>query len=162
MKNTTNQIKDELLITRIFNAPRETIFDAWTIPEQLMRWWGPKGFTCPICKIDFKVGGKYLFCMRSPEEQEFWSTGVYKEIVRPEKIVQTDNFADKDGNVVPASAYGIQGNWPESILITLVFEDHQGKTKLILHHTGIPAGEIRDMTNASWNECLDKLESILK
>ncbi|MFA4794780.1 SRPBCC family protein [Leptospira kirschneri] len=162
MKDTTNQTKDELVITRIFNASRETVFDAWTIPEQLTRWWGPKGFTSPVCKIDFKVGGKYLFCMRSSEGQDFWSTGVYKEIVRPEKIVQTDNFADKDGNVVPASAYGIQGDWPESILVTLIFEDHQGKTKLTLHHTGIPAGEIREMTNASWNESLDKLESTLK
>ncbi|EMJ91922.1 SRPBCC domain-containing protein [Leptospira alstonii] len=157
-----NQTNEELVITRIFNAPRETVFEAWTIPEQIVRWWGPKDFTSPVCKIDFRVDGKYLFCMRSPDGQEFWSTGVYKEIVKPEKIVQTDSFADKDGNTVPASEYGIQGSWPESLLVTLIFEDHQGKTKLTLRHSGIPSGEIRDMTNVSWNESLDKLEGILK
>ncbi|EMY77790.1 hypothetical protein LEP1GSC060_2238 [Leptospira weilii serovar Ranarum str. ICFT] len=158
----TNQTNDELVITRIFNAPRETVFDAWTIPEQTVRWWGPKDFTSPVCKIDFRVNGKYLLCMRAPDGQEFWSTGVYKEIVIPEKIVQTDSFADKDGNPVPASEYGIEGDWPESLLVTLIFENHQGKTKMTLRHSGIPSGEIREMTNVSWNESLDKLEGILK
>ncbi|EKO78385.1 hypothetical protein LEP1GSC068_3501 [Leptospira sp. Fiocruz LV3954] len=158
----TNQTNDELVITRIFNAPRETVFEAWTVPEQVMKWWGPKNFTSPVCNIDFRVGGKYLFCMRALDGQEFWSTGIYKEIVKSEKIVQTDSFSDKDGNSVPASEYGIPGYWPESLLVTLTFENHQGKTKLTLRHTGIPAGEVNDMTNASWNESLDKLEAILK
>lgn len=123
---------------------------------------GTEKFYIAVCNIDFRVGGKYIFCMRALDGQEFWSAGVYKEIVRPEKIVQTDSFSDKDGNTVPASEYGIQGYWPESLLVTLTFENHQGKTKLTLRHTGIPVGEVSDMTNASWNESLDKLEAILK
>lgn len=57
----------ELVITRIFAAPRKLVWKAWTNPEHLMRWWGPKDFTSPACKIDLRVGGKYLFCMRSKE-----------------------------------------------------------------------------------------------
>ncbi|RHX77937.1 ATPase [Leptospira yasudae] len=157
-----NQTKDELVITRIFNAPREVVFDAWTVPEQVMKWWGPKEFTTPYCKMDFRVGGRYVFCMRAPDGNEFWSTGEYKEIVRPERIVKTDSFADSNGNPVPASHYGIDGEWPEVLLISLLFEDQQGKTKFTLRHTGIPGAEVSDMTSASWNESLDKLEAILK
>lgn len=157
-----NQTSKDLVITRVFNAPREIVFDAWSVPEQLMQWWGPKVFTAPVCKVDFRVGGKYHFCMRAPDGQEFWSTGIYREIVRPEKIVKTDAFADKEGNPVPASHYGMQGYWPEYLLVTLLFEDQQGKTKLTLRHTGLPEGEIFEMTEASWNESLDKLEGIVK
>src|SRR5512134_2988905 len=81
----------ELVITRVFDAPRELVWKAWSEPEHFKRWWGPKGFTCPVCQIDFRVGGKFLGCMRSPEGQDFWSTGVYKEIVPLERIVSTDS-----------------------------------------------------------------------
>jgi uncharacterized protein YndB with AHSA1/START domain len=80
-KIDANQDNKELIITRIFDAPRELVWKAWTEPEQLMRWWGPKSFTSPVCKIDLRVGGVYLYCMRSPEGQDYWNTGVYKEII---------------------------------------------------------------------------------
>lgn len=152
----------ELVITRMFDAPRELVWKTWTDPNHVMRWWGPKNFTSPFCTIDLRVGGKYLFCMRSPEGQEFWSAGVYKEIVPPERLVWTDNFADKEGNVVPASAVGMPGDWPDELLVTLTFEDLGGKTKMTLVHEGLPAGEMTDMTSAGWNESLDKLAETLK
>src|SRR3989337_2780421 len=99
------QKSKELVITRLFDAPRELVWKAWTDPKQLMQWWGPKGFTSPVCKQDFRVGGKYLYCMRSPEGKDYWSTGVYREIVAMKKIVCTDSFADEKGNVVPATHY---------------------------------------------------------
>ena len=147
----------DLIITRVFDAPRELGWKVWTEPAHLMRWWGPKGFTTPVCKIDFRVGGEYLNCMRSPEGQDFWSKGVFREIVPHERLVMTDSFADSEGNVVPASHYGMSGDWPLEMLITVTFEDHSGKTKLTLMHTGLPAGENRDMAGAGWNESFDKL-----
>lgn len=100
----TTAAEKEIVITRVFDAPRDILWKAWTDPEQVMRWWGPEHFTSPSCKIDLRVGGSYLFCMRSPEGQDFWSTGIYREIVEPERIVCTDSFADAEGNVVPAAA----------------------------------------------------------
>jgi uncharacterized protein YndB with AHSA1/START domain len=140
----------ELVITRVFDAPRELVWKAWTDPEHLMRWWGPKYFTSPACKIDLRVGGRYLFCMRSPEGKDFWSTGVYREIVEPERIVWTDSFADEKGNPVPASHYGLPGDWPEEMLVTVTFDEHQGKTKMTLRHAGHPA-EMEEMAEAGWN-----------
>ena len=156
-------VERALVITRIFAAPRELVWKAWTEPERLMRWWGPKNFTAPFCRIDLRVGGAYLSCMRSAEGQEYWSTGVYREIVAPSRLVCTDSFADEKGNVVPASHYGMSGDWPEELLITVTFEEQAGKTRLTLRHEGIPAGEMSEQCAAGWNESFDKLaESLAK
>ena len=157
-----NQDNKELVITRIFDAPRELVWKAWTEPERFMRWWGPKDFTSPACKIDLRLGGKYLSCMRGPDGQDYWNTGVYREIVEPERIAYTDSFADEHGNVVPASHYGLSAGFPLELQVTVTFEDYGGKTKMTLKHVGIPAGEMSDMTGAGWNESFDKLAESLK
>jgi uncharacterized protein YndB with AHSA1/START domain len=152
----------EIVITRIFDAPRDLVWKAWTDPEHFKRWWGPKDFTSPFCKIDLRVGGKYLNCMRSPEGQDFWTTGVYREIVPLERIVYTDSFADQEGNVVPATHYGMSPDFPLEMLVTVTFEDYDGKTKMTLKHVGLPVGEMSELTEAGWNESFDKLAESLK
>ncbi len=154
---------NELLITRVLNAPRTLVWKAFSDPEHFKRWWGPKTFTCPACTLDFRIGGKYLACMRSPEGKDYWSTGVYREIVPIEKIVFTDCFSDEQGNVVPASHYAMPGdNWPLEMLVTITFEDMGNKTKMILRHVGHPGGKMGEMALTGWNESLDKLEHSLK
>jgi uncharacterized protein YndB with AHSA1/START domain len=152
---------DDLFITRIFDAPREAIWKAWTDPRRLMRWWGPQGFTSPSCKMDLRVGGKYLFCMRSPEGKDYWSTGVYCDIVPMARIVLTDSFADEKGNVVPASHYGMTGEWPLELLVTVTFEEDGGKTIMTLQHEGIPTGMLSDC-ESGWSGSFDKLAESLK
>jgi uncharacterized protein YndB with AHSA1/START domain len=147
----------ELVITRDFDAPRELVWKAWTEPEHFKSWMGPKGFTTPVCKIDLRVGGEYLYSMRSPEGQDFWSKGVFREIVPPERLVMTASRADKEGNIVP----GMSGDWPLETQITVTFEEHNGKTKLTLKHAGMPAGKNRDMAGAGWSESFDKLAEYL-
>jgi uncharacterized protein YndB with AHSA1/START domain len=149
-------------ITHIFNSQLNEVWKAWTEPEIVMKWWGPKNYTAPVVKIDLKEGGSYLSCMRSPEGEDFWSSGVYKEIVPMERIVSTDSFADEDGNVVPASQYGMNGDWPLELTITVTFEGDDGKTKLTLQHQGFPNQENRDLAESGWKESLDKLDAYLK
>jgi uncharacterized protein YndB with AHSA1/START domain len=163
MENNTlkKTAENALVITRIFNAPVKLVWKAWTDPKHLMQWWGPKNFTSPTCKIDFREGGKYIFCMRSAEGQEFYTTGTFREIIPLEKIVWTDSFSDEKGNVVPASQYGMGEDFPQELLVTLLFEDQGTKTKFILRHEGMPAGEMNDMTAVGWNESLDKLAETL-
>lgn len=149
--------KKDIIITRTFDAPRERVWKAWTDPAQFNSWWGPKDFTSPASTIDLRVGGRYLNCMRSPRGEEFWSTGVYREIVPLERIVCTDSFADEKGNIVPASHYGMSGDWPLELLVTVTLEEVNGKTKMTLRHEGIPSGEMSENTQAGWNESFDKL-----
>ncbi len=166
MEKHNNSPTTDIVITRIFNAPRERVWAAWTDPELTMKWWGPEGFTSPACKIDLRVGGKFLFCMRGPAGTEFdkdmWSTGEYREIVPMEKIVCTDNFADAEGNIVSPKDYGMPGDWPEEMIVTVTFEDAgEGKTKMTLVHKGHPT-EMADMAQAGWNQSLDKLAAAVQ
>ncbi len=160
-EDTPAATDEALVIERIFDAPRELVWKAWTEPERMMRWWGPKGYTTPVCKIDFRVGGSFLNCMRSPEGQDIWATGVYREIVEPERIVCTDSFADENGNVVSAAHYGMPESIPLEMMITVQFEDVNGKTKMTLRHGGLPLDEMTDGANQGWNESFDKLDALL-
>jgi uncharacterized protein YndB with AHSA1/START domain len=150
----------ELVIERVIDAPREQVWKAWTDPEEVKKWWGPKHFTAPTIKTDLREGGTYHWAMRSPDGQEFWSTGTYREIVPMERIVVTDSFADENGNVVPASHYGMPDDFPLETHVTVTFEELDGKTKLTLRHTGMPA-EGGEQAEAGWNESLDKLAESL-
>ena len=121
-----------------------------------MRWFGPKSFTIPTCEIDFRVDGKYLCCMRDPAGKDYWLAGEYREIVPMERIVCTQNMADEHGNIMSDSESGMG----ESVL-TLVFEDVGGKTKLTLTQTGFPADEAAEMAGIGWNQAFEKLAATL-
>jgi uncharacterized protein YndB with AHSA1/START domain len=150
----------EIVIKRVFDAPRKAVWNAWTDPERFMLWWGPEGFSSPACKIDLRVGGKYLYCMRSPEGQDYWGTGVYRDIVPMERIVCTDSFADSEGNVVAASYYGMKGYWPLEMVVIVTFEEDGGKTIMTLRHDGIPR-KMKSDCEAGWSGSFDKLAGIL-
>jgi uncharacterized protein YndB with AHSA1/START domain len=151
----------EITITREFSVPRALVWKAWTDPDLLKRWHGPKGFTAPFIKNDLREGGRYHYCMRSPEGQDHWSTGTFLELVEPERMVCTDSFADPAGNVVPASFYGMVGDMPLELRFELDLKESRGRTRLTLRHFGIPVGDDRDLAVQGWNESLGKLEAVL-
>jgi uncharacterized protein YndB with AHSA1/START domain len=152
----------EIVITRVFAVPRVLVFKAWTEPERMMRWWGPNGFTTPVCRIDRRPGGVIHTCMRSPEGQDFWSRGVYREIVEPALIIATDTFADADGHVVEPTQYGMSASWPREALLTVTFVEQDGRTTLTLRHAvGAASASEADMCQQGWNESLDRLAAYL-
>jgi uncharacterized protein YndB with AHSA1/START domain len=152
--------EEVLVITRTIDAPREAVFKAWTEPERVMRWWGPHGFTMPVCNIDLRVGGIIHNCMRSPEGRDYWGKGVYREIVIPERLVMTDSFADAAGNVVQPATYGMP-EWPVQTLITVTFTESAGKTTLTLRHEVSEAIAERSGARQGWSESLDRLAAYL-
>ncbi len=153
--------RKDLVITRVFGAPVALVWGAWTDPEHLTQWHGPKDFTCPAYTVDLRVGGRYHGCMRGADGKDYWSTGTYREIVPLRKLVCTDSFADAEGNVVPGSHYGLPEDFPLEMLVTVTFEERDGKTTMTLVHAGLPAGEIGEMTGAGWRESFDKLAKTL-
>jgi len=150
-----------LTITRIFDAPRERVWQYWTESELYSCWWGPKDFTAPYTHIDLRVGGKYLYCMRSPDGKDYWGTGTYTEISEPNHIVYTDSFSDEHGNVVPASYYSMVGDMPLEMVVEVTLEDVGGKTRMTLEHCGMPAGEMSEQAKEGWNQSFDKLAECL-
>ncbi len=161
----TTITKKDVIIARFFDAPRELVWKAWTDPKKFALWWGPKAFTTPQVYIDFRTGGRYLYCMRGPGldrvTRDFWNTGIYKEILPMERIVTSDSFSDEKGNVVPASYYGLPGDWPLELTVEIAFEARGSKTLVTLRHTGIP-DEMIEPCEEGWNESFDKLAESLK
>lgn len=148
-------------ITRILDAPPQVIFDAWTQPQHLMRWWAPRGCTTPVCRVDLRPGGQFHYCMRLPDGREIWGIGTYREIVPPLRIVYTDSFADAEGRPVPPSHYGTSAGYPAETLVTVTFTDLGGKTKLVLRHEVPESFPERDGMQQGWQEMLDRLAEAL-
>jgi len=111
----------EFVVERQFSAPRTLLFQVFTQPEHLKRWWAPQPYTMPICTIDLRPGGIWHYSMRSPEGQDHWARSVYKEIVPPEKLVYTSTFADEHANPIEGM--------PEH-LTTVIFTEEAGKTQV--------------------------------
>ena len=149
--------EDDLVITRIFDAPRKLVFKAWTDPAHLIHWWAPMGCTTPFCEVDLRVGGKFHFCMRMPDGLEIWGLGIYREIVEPERIVYVDTFADAKGNIVPPSHYGMSMGYPSETVVTVTFSEQDGKTKLTLRHSVPGVFAEREGMQQGWSQMLDRL-----
>ena len=162
MTKDTVKEKERMVVTRIFDAPRELVWKAWTDPKYVMQWWGPKGFTAPVCKMDFRVGGKFLCCMRSPDGQEGWNGGEYHEIIPYEKIVYSLYFADSEGNKLDPAQLGMEKEAIEGARDVALFEDlGNGRTKLTL----IGNESMEEAKNSGqlegWIEILDKLAAAI-
>lgn len=132
--------QNAVVIERTFDAPVELIWQMWTDPEHFANWYGPKGFTVPVAKMDVRVGGKRLICMASPDgNMKMWTTGEYTEIVLHERLVYTESVADEDGNTLSPSALGMPEGYPATTEVTVLLEDLGGRTKMVMTHVGVPA-----------------------
>lgn len=140
----------ELVVSRIFDAPRALVFKAWTEPEHLARWWGPAGFTTPVCEMDLRPGGSYRFQMRSPDGIESRWHGVCREIVEPERIVWTCTIDSADGKRISSET-----------LLTVTLEDQQGRTKLTLHQAIFESAAIQEAHRNGWNAAIERLANHL-
>ena len=141
--------KRELTITRIFDAPRSLVFKMWTDPKHVAQWWGPKGFSNPVCELDVRPGGALRIVMRAPDGVDYPMTGVFREIVEPERLVFTNVAVDKEGNPL------LEG------LTTVTFAEHGGKTKLTLQTRAValvaPAARMLEGMEAGWTQSLERL-----
>jgi uncharacterized protein YndB with AHSA1/START domain len=159
MNPSTNSEEPTLEITRIFNAPRELVFKVWTDPLHIMYWWGPANFTAPSIDVDFQPGGEFHYCMRSPDGKDYWSKGVYYQIIVPEKIVSTMYFSDEDGDMVSPVKYGMGADVPSEMLDTITFEEYEdNKTKFTFNRNTPISISKRIKEDEGWNQSLDKFE----
>ena len=152
----TSPKESDLVITRIFAAPRDLVFKVWTEPKHILNWWGPKGFTAPVCKVDLRPGGEFLYCMEAPDGKQYWNKGVFHEIVRPEKTTSSIYFSDEKGNIVESSFYGMK-DFPYEMRDVVTFEVIDGDSTMLTlrrnHSVSLAErfGEVQ-----GWNQSLDK------
>ena len=163
---TTNKLVSKvednvLILERVFDAPRELVFKMFVECEHLKHWWGPRGWELTVCKLDFRPGGIWHYCMKCVEQGDYygmesWGKGIYKEIVKPELIIYTDYFSDAEGN--------LDESMP-STEVTMQFIDLEGKTKLVEHAHYASANTLKSVIDmgvlVGTSQMFDRLEEHL-
>lgn len=151
----------KLIIKRTFKAPIEKIWDAFTTPEILRKWWSPEGMINSYISVDLKKDGLFRYCFKGVDKKEYWGRGVYQKISKPNYFSYLDTFTDPECKPVPPSYFGIPG---DKIIETLAeFEFTAEANNTIVTLTGenyFDEGMTEDMTKG-WNSMFDKLDSIL-
>lgn len=152
-EQASGPLQAELTLTRVFDAPRELVFEAWTHPEHLIHWWGPAGFANPVCEVDARPGGVLYIVMRSPDGHDFPMKGVFQEVVRPIRLSFTNLALDGSGAVL------LEG------VTTVSFEEQGHKTKVTMHtamRAKVPqAAQALAGMDQGWSQSLDRLVAYL-
>ncbi len=149
---------DSLSIERIIQAPRALVFEAWTNAEALPHWFAPKDCSIEFKTLEIREGGKYHSCLYNPAFGDCWCMGEYLEIKAPEKLVYTALISDENGNALDPVSAGMDPAWPKETIVTVLFEEYEGKTKLILHQTAPETLARETGAYPSWLEMLDRME----
>jgi uncharacterized protein YndB with AHSA1/START domain len=158
--------QEEFVITRVFDAPRELVWKAFTEREHLMHWWGPKGFKVLSCSLDLRPGGIFHYCLQSPDGQQMWGKFVYREIVAPERIVHILSFSDENQGV---TRHPMAPVWPLETLATVTFSERGGKTTMTVRWAPHNATEeernmfasSHDSMRQGWTGTMDQLADYL-
>lgn len=163
---TGGESNEDFILTRVFDAPRDLVWQAWTDPARMAKWWGPKGFELDIAKFDLRPGGTFHYCMKGPDGFQMWGKFVFREIAAPGRLVYVLSFSDRNGNT---TRHPMSPDWPLEMLNTVSFDDVGGKTKLTIVTSAINATESERKTfvaghksmHGGFKGTLDKLEELL-
>ena len=154
----------DVIVTRVFEAPVERVWKAWSDPNDVMQWWGPIGFSCPLANMDFREGGTSLLCMRAPQEfggQDFFNTWTYSRIEPRKRIEFTHRFTDQNGRMVDPAQIGIPPGVPKEVRHVITFEELDGdQTEMTVTEYGYSSEQARDLSKLGMEQCLDKMAEI--
>ena len=156
----------KFVISRSFNAPLDRVWKAWTEPEQMAQWWGPKGFDADVKTLDLKPGGMFHYRLLSPQGQEMWGRMVFREVVPKQRLVFINSFSDPAGGL---TRHPLAPDWPLQMHTTITFGEEDGKTTVTVEWVPYEASESecesfdkgRESMQAGWTGTFEKLESHL-
>jgi uncharacterized protein YndB with AHSA1/START domain len=151
----------DLVVTRVFDAPVERVWKAWTDPDDVKQWWGPAGFTAPVARMDFREGGTSLVAMRTPDGIDLYNTWTYEEIVPMDRVVFLQCFSDEEGTAVDPSAQGLPAGTPREIRSEVTFRDVDGRTEVTVTEFDWPVGQMAEMSKMGLEQTLDKMASVV-
>jgi uncharacterized protein YndB with AHSA1/START domain len=163
---TKTKTAAKFVISRTFRAPLDRVWKAWTEPEQMAKWWGPKGFEADVKLLDLKPGGMFHYRLLSPQGQEMWGRMVFREIIPRERLVFINSFSDPDRGV---TRHPMAPEWPLLMHTTISFAEADGKTTVTVEWEPYEASESecetfdkgRDSMQAGWTGTFEKLEAYL-
>jgi uncharacterized protein YndB with AHSA1/START domain len=161
-------VDSEFVITRVFAAPREIVFAAFTESERMLRWWGPAGYTMVGATMDLRPGGSYHYGLRAPDGVTMWGKFVYREVVRPQQLVYLNSFSDAAGGL---TRHPLRADWPLELLTTITLTEHVDGTMFTLRWAPLATAtpnerqcfdESHESMRVGWGGTLDQLAAYLK
>jgi uncharacterized protein YndB with AHSA1/START domain len=158
MAMSSHRETHDMVVTRTIDAPRERVWRAWGDPHEVMTWWGPQGFTSPMCRMDFREGGTTLVSMRSDKGWELINSWMYRSIEPTDRIEFVQGFADTDDNPVSPAELGLPPTIPDEVrhVVTFVAID-DATTELTVREFGYPDEQTVELSRAGMEQVLDKL-----
>lgn len=154
------RVSSVVIVETIFDAPVEKVWQVWTEPASIQKWWGPNHYSAPIVQNDLRVGASFLYAMKSPKGQVTWNTGKYTEITLHKKIVSLMSFSDETGTAITAKAAGLPGNWRDELTVTVDFIAQGPRTKVRVQEEGIPL-LMSLFARLGWEQQFVKIEKLL-
>ena len=163
---TEQSVVKPFILSRTFDVPRDVVWKAWTERDQLLQWFGPKGFKMTTAKLDLRPGGTFHYCLRSPDGKEMWGKFVYREIAAPSRIVLVNSFSDEKGGL---TRHPMAATWPLEMLSTTMLTDEGRKTKVTIEWSPLnPTDEERKTFDGAhegmkqgWSSTFDQLAEYL-
>ena len=156
-------MKQEIIVTRIFDAPVEAVWKCWTEPEFLMQWWGPDRFTSPKADINFQENKFSVVCMRAPVEfggQDFYNVWLFKKIVPYERIEYIQNLSDENGNLIDPVTMNLPSDFPKDTETTVTFKNlGKDKTEITFREVS-DFGQMFEQAKMGLGQCLGKMQAI--
>lgn len=154
-------MENEVIIEEVFNASPERVFEAWTDPEKLVKWYAPEGCTIHFKKIDISEGGRFHSCISNPQFGDCWCVGEYKEIIAGKKLVFTLINANADGKPINPASIGMDPNWPGETLVIITFTEESGRTRLQLRQTVLQELAKKTGAYSGWVQMFSKMKTTL-
>ena len=154
----------DLIVTRLFDAPVEMVWRAWTDPQLVMRWWGPDHFISPRCELDFREGGTSLVSMRSPDGHEFYTIWTYRQIVPFERIEFVQNLANERGERIDPADVGMPPEFPRDTRTIVTFAARDAQTEMTMIQYDMPGPEVQigKFAEIGLNQTVDKMGALFK
>ncbi|MEX5234265.1 SRPBCC domain-containing protein [Kocuria arenosa] len=152
-------------ITRVFQAPAQRVWRAWSDPQEIQKWWGPHGFTCPVAEVDLRVGGRALVAMRAPAEfggGDTYSTWTFTEVDSGHRFAYVFNFSDAQGNRLVPAEIGLPEGIPDDgqhVVTFRALDDRRTEMTMVEH--GYTTVQARDLSKAGLEQCLDKMATAM-
>jgi uncharacterized protein YndB with AHSA1/START domain len=156
----TDVITDDVVVTRLFDAPIERVWRAFTTDADVTRWWGPDGFTAPHVRMDAREGGASVVCMRSPEGHDMWMRWDYTVVNAPHRLEYVQNISDAEGNHVDPVSIGMPPDFPRDVATVVALRAVGDQTELVMTEHTTTSAQMMEMSRLGLEQCMDKMGKI--
>jgi uncharacterized protein YndB with AHSA1/START domain len=158
----TELVRKDVVVSRLFDAPLGRVWRAFTTDAEVMKWWGPQGFTSPAAKMDVRPGGVSLVCMRSPQGQDMWMTWAYTKVEPMRRLEYVQNISDENGNRLDPSTIGMGPEFPRDVATVVTLTPHGDKTEMKIVEDTTTTEFMHEMSLTGLEQCMDKMAASFK